>query len=57
MGMHRLLNVVHLFDFGLAKLYVNPTTGKHIQMREDRMLFGPGTPRYTSANVHLRRGK
>lgn len=57
MGIGRLSNVVHIFDFGIAKLYQNPRTGKHIPMREDRVLLGPGTPQYSSANVQLRRGE
>lgn len=57
MGMGRLCNIVHMYDFGIAKLYLNPKTGKHIPMREDRIRLGPGTPRYSSANVHFQRGE
>lgn len=57
MGMGQMCNIVHIFDFGIAKLYLNPTTGEHIPMREDRVRRGPGTPRYSSANVQLQRGE
>ncbi|OBZ79480.1 Casein kinase I [Grifola frondosa] len=53
MGLGRHCNVVHLFDFGLAKLFVDPLTEVHIPFREG--LVGLGTPRYTSANVHFGR--
>ncbi|OCH92532.1 kinase-like protein, partial [Obba rivulosa] len=50
-GVHR--NVVYLFDFGVSKLYVDPTTGRHISLREGRSEVG--TPRYASHNTHFGR--
>ncbi|KAI0792757.1 kinase-like domain-containing protein, partial [Abortiporus biennis] len=43
--------VLFLFEFGLAKLFLNPTTGKHIAFREGRA--GLSTPRFASHNVHF----
>lgn len=57
MGLRRRLNLVYMFDLGLAKLYVNPSNGEHISLREDRHRLGPGTPRYSSANVQFKRGE
>jgi hypothetical protein len=42
---------LHLFDMGLAKLYLDPSTGEHMPFREGR--GGVGTPRYISHNVHF----
>ncbi|KAG1887625.1 hypothetical protein F4604DRAFT_1717852 [Suillus subluteus] len=53
MGVGENSHVVYLFDFGLAKLYVDPSTGAHIPFREGRV--GLGTPRYASYNVHFGR--
>ncbi|KAJ7456338.1 kinase-like domain-containing protein [Mycena galericulata] len=53
MGIGNRCNVVHLFDFGLAKLYVDPKTQKHIPLREG--LSFVGTARYASHNAHLGR--
>ncbi|OBZ65271.1 Casein kinase I [Grifola frondosa] len=50
MGIKRRANLVYLFDLGLGKLYVDPTTGQHKPFREG--LVGVGTVRYASANVH-----
>jgi serine/threonine protein kinase len=52
MGIGEKSDMVYLFDFGLAKLYVDPSTGIHILFREGRV--GLGTPRYASYNVHFR---
>lgn len=51
MGLGKFSNRVHLFDFGLAKLYVDPESTQHIPFREG--LIGLGTARYASHNVHL----
>ncbi|TFK52807.1 casein kinase 1, epsilon [Heliocybe sulcata] len=51
MGRGKWSNLLCLFDFGLAKLYVNPVTGEHIQFRQGKE--GLGAPRYASVNVHL----
>ncbi|KAG2034635.1 kinase-like domain-containing protein [Suillus americanus] len=54
MGVGEKSDIVYLLDFGLAKLYVDPSTGTHIPFREGRV--GLGTPRYASYNVHFGRG-
>lgn len=48
-------NTVFLVDYGMAKLYRDPKTKKHIPYRERRSLSG--TARYMSINTHLGRGK
>ncbi|KAH7907915.1 kinase-like domain-containing protein [Hygrophoropsis aurantiaca] len=53
MGVGSRASAVHLFDLGLAKLFVDPHTGQHIPPREGRV--GLGTPRYASHNVHFGR--
>ncbi|KAH7907916.1 kinase-like domain-containing protein [Hygrophoropsis aurantiaca] len=53
MGVGARVNAVHLFDLGLAKLFVDPCTGRHIPPREGRVELG--TPRYASYNVHFGR--
>ncbi|KAI7901252.1 kinase-like domain-containing protein [Cokeromyces recurvatus] len=46
-------NLVFLVDYGMAKLYRDPKTKKHIPYRERRSLSG--TARYMSINTHLGR--
>ncbi|KAG1138222.1 hypothetical protein G6F37_010680 [Rhizopus arrhizus] len=46
-------NTVFLVDYGMAKLYRDPKTKKHIPYRERRSLSG--TARYMSINTHLGR--
>lgn len=46
-------NMVHLIDFGMAKLYRDPKTKQHIPYREKKSLSG--TARYMSINTHLGR--
>ncbi|KAI0321750.1 kinase-like domain-containing protein [Amylostereum chailletii] len=53
MGLGEDASTVYLFDFGLAKLFEDPVTGKHIPYREGR--DGMGTPRYCSYNMEYGR--
>lgn len=48
-------HVVNVIDFGLSKLYRDPTSQKHIQYQEGKNLTG--TARYASINTHLGIGK
>ncbi|KAG2137378.1 kinase-like protein [Suillus bovinus] len=53
MGVGEKSHIVYLLDFGLAKLYVNPSTGEHIPYREGRVPLG--TMPFSSYNVHFGR--
>ncbi|KAG1841813.1 kinase-like domain-containing protein [Suillus subalutaceus] len=53
MGVGEKSHIVYLFDFGLAKLYIDPSTGVHIPYREGRDALG--TMPYSSYNVHFGR--
>eukprot|EP00824_Muranothrix_gubernata_P010823 TRINITY_DN23926_c0_g1_i2.p1 TRINITY_DN23926_c0_g1~~TRINITY_DN23926_c0_g1_i2.p1 ORF type:complete len:265 (-),score=11.15 TRINITY_DN23926_c0_g1_i2:353-1147(-) len=44
-------NLVHIIDFGLAKRFRDPVSGKHIRYRENKNFTG--TARYASINTHL----
>ncbi|EMD34939.1 hypothetical protein CERSUDRAFT_157667 [Gelatoporia subvermispora B] len=46
-------SIVYMFDFGMAKLYQDPVTKKHIPYREG--FIGTGTARYASHNAHFGR--
>uniref|UniRef100_A0A7S1M4R6 Casein kinase I n=1 Tax=Alexandrium catenella TaxID=2925 RepID=A0A7S1M4R6_ALECA len=44
-------NLIHLIDFGLAKLYRDPQTRAHINYKANKSLTG--TARYASIHAHL----
>ena len=49
-GSDNKSHLVHFIDFGLAKRYRDPKTGKHIAFRDDKRLTG--TAIYASMNTH-----
>ena len=51
MGIDGKSNMLHLIDFGLARLVVDPDTGQHIPFCTGKNLLG--TCRYVSINAHL----
>ena len=50
-GLSQKKNIIYICDFGLAKLYVDQKTGKHIPYKDNKSLIG--TARYSSINTHL----
>ena len=53
-GKGRERHTVYIIDFGLAKHYKNPRTGKHVPKKEGNNLTG--TARYASINSHIGKG-
>ena len=51
MGLRSRRHMVYVIDFGLAKLFRNPTDQKHISYQEGKSLTG--TARYASINTHM----
>jgi casein kinase 1/casein kinase I family protein HRR25 len=49
--MGKQQHVIHMIDFGLAKRYKDPNTGRHISYKEGKQLTG--TARYASLNTHF----
>ena len=54
-GLNKKSNLVYLIDFGLAKRFRDPISGKHIRYREGKNFTG--TARYASINTHLGIGR
>lgn len=50
-GIGKQQHVIHMIDFGLAKRYKDPNTGRHIAYKEGKQLTG--TARYASLNTHF----
>jgi serine/threonine protein kinase len=54
-GRGRDRHTIYMIDFGLAKLFQNPKSGKHIPPKDGYSLTG--TARYASLNAHHGIGK
>ena len=50
MGLAETSNIVHMIDFGLTRLVIDPKTNKHIPLATGKNLIG--TCRYVSVNSH-----
>ena len=51
MGRGARRHMVYVIDFGLAKLYRDPRTHRHVPYKEGKNLTG--TARYASINTHM----
>lgn len=51
MGVSKKSHIVYSIDFGLAKRYLDPRTGRHILFKENKGMTG--TARYASLNAQL----
>lgn len=49
-GQGKKAGIIHLIDFGLAKRYICPNTGKHVEHKKNKGVFG--TTRYLSKNAN-----
>jgi|LauGreDrversion4_2_1035121.scaffolds.fasta_scaffold211454_3 casein kinase 1 len=52
MGKGKNSHILYAIDFGLAKRYIDPTTGRHNPHKFKNILAG--TVRYQSLNAHLK---
>lgn len=50
-GLGRKSSTLYIIDFGLAKRYKDPRSGKHIPYKDNKSLTG--TARYASLNTHM----
>ena len=44
-------SIIYILDLGLAKSYIEPSTGRHIAYRDGKLLTG--TAKFVSVNTHL----
>lgn len=51
MGLGDASNTVHMIDFGISRLFVDPKTGRHIPFARGKNFIG--TCRYVSVNAHM----
>jgi serine/threonine protein kinase len=51
MGIGKKSHICYSIDFGLAKRYIDPKTGKHIQFKDNRGVTG--TARYASLSAQM----